>query len=159
MSGGGWLSRLTAGLGRSAGRLGEQIGGVFTRRKLDQAALDELEDLLIAADLGPVVAGDVTARLRAEKFERDVTDEEVREALAAVVAETLAPVALPLDIDPRAARSEARRAGRTDRLTGICFGRIVVLRNRRGRPIINSCRGLFGTPALVIRHPRGCRSR
>ncbi len=96
---GGWLSRLTAGLGRSAGRLGGQIGAVFTKRKLDQAALDELEDLLVAADLGPVVAGEVTERLRADKFDRDVTDEEVREALAGVVAETLEPVALPLNID------------------------------------------------------------
>ena len=96
---GGWLSRLTAGLGRSAGRLGGQIGAVFTKRKLDQAALDELEDLLVAADLGPVVAGEVTERLRADKFDRDVTDEEVREALAGVVAATLEPVARPLNID------------------------------------------------------------
>ena len=97
---GGWLSRLSAGLGRSAGRLGGQISVIFTKRKLDQAALDELEDLLIAADLGPVVASGVTARLKAEKFDKDVTDEEVREALAEVVAETLGPVARPLDVDP-----------------------------------------------------------
>ncbi len=100
MSEGGWLGRLTAGLGRSAGRLGQQISGAVARRRLDRDALDELEELLIAADLGPVVAAEVTARLEAEKFDRHVTDEDVREALAGVVEEILEPVAVPLLIDP-----------------------------------------------------------
>jgi fused signal recognition particle receptor len=95
-----WLERLKAGLGRSAGSLGRSLSGLFARRRLDDAALAELEDLLIAADLGPAVAAEVAGRLRREKFAREVTDAEVREALAAAVAERLRPVAAPLAIDP-----------------------------------------------------------
>jgi fused signal recognition particle receptor len=95
-----WLERLKAGLGRSAGSLGRNLSGLFARRRLDEAALAELEDLLIAADLGPAVAAEVAGRLRREKFAREVTDAEVREALAAAVAERLRPVAAPLAIDP-----------------------------------------------------------
>ncbi|MEQ9643149.1 MAG: signal recognition particle receptor subunit alpha, partial [Alphaproteobacteria bacterium] len=95
-----WVQKLKQGLSRTAGGLAEQITGVFTKRKLDQAALDELEDLLIAADLGPVVASEVTAKLAASRFGKDVSEEEIKGALAEVVGEILDPVALPLNIDP-----------------------------------------------------------
>jgi fused signal recognition particle receptor len=96
----GWLGRLKAGLGRSAGSLGQGLTTLFRKRRLDQAALDDLEDLLITADLGPTVAAEVTARLAADKFDTEVTDFEIREALAGVVAKILEPVAQPLNIDP-----------------------------------------------------------
>ena len=95
-----WLQRLKQGLSRSAGGLAENLTGLFTKRKLDQTALDELEDLLIAADLGPVVAGEVTARLAATRFGKDITEDEIKQALAEVVAGILEPVAQPLNIDP-----------------------------------------------------------
>jgi fused signal recognition particle receptor len=95
-----WLQRLKQGLSRTAGGLAENVTSLFTRRKLDQAALDELEDLLIAADLGPVVAAEVTGKLAASRFGKDVTDTEVKQALGEVVSNILAPVAQPLHIDP-----------------------------------------------------------
>ncbi|HUY69141.1 MAG TPA: signal recognition particle receptor subunit alpha, partial [Alphaproteobacteria bacterium] len=52
----GWLSRLRAGLARSSDKLTDGIGGIFTKRRLDEAALGELEEILIAADLGPQIA-------------------------------------------------------------------------------------------------------
>ena len=97
---GGWFQRLKQGLGRSAGNLVQGIGELFKKRKLDRQALDELEELLIAADLGPVVAREVTERLAGDRFDREVTDAEVRQALAATVAEILAPLARPLAIQP-----------------------------------------------------------
>ena len=97
---GGWFQRLKQGLGRSAGNLVQGIGELFKKRKLDRQALDELEELLIAADLGPVVAREVTERLARDRFDREVTDAEVRQALAATVAEILAPLARPLAIQP-----------------------------------------------------------
>jgi fused signal recognition particle receptor len=48
----GWFGRLRQGLSRSSTKLSEGITGIFTKRKLDQATLDELEELLIQADLG-----------------------------------------------------------------------------------------------------------
>ena len=60
----GFLSRLTQGLSRSAGKLTEGIGAVFVKRKLDDAALEDLEDLLIGADLGTEVTKRIFFRVR-----------------------------------------------------------------------------------------------
>jgi fused signal recognition particle receptor len=95
----GFFSRLKEGLTRSTQKLTTGITTVFTRRKLDDAALDELEDLLISADLGPAAAGQIIAEFRRSRFGKDVTDEEVKQALAEEIAAILAPVAQPLVID------------------------------------------------------------
>ncbi|MFS2316515.1 signal recognition particle-docking protein FtsY [Maricaulis sp. D1M11] len=95
----GFFSRLAAGLKRSSSKIGESVSAIFTKRKLDQEALDELEDLLIAADLGASAAMKVTAKLAQDRFDKEVTDEEVREALADTVAEILQPLESPLSLD------------------------------------------------------------
>lgn len=95
----GFFSRLAAGLKRSSSKIGESVSAIFTKRKLDQEALDELEDLLIAADLGASAAMKVTAKLARDRFDKEVTDEEVREALADTVAEILQPLESPLSLD------------------------------------------------------------
>jgi len=95
----GFFSRLKEGLTRSTQKLTTGITTVFTRRKLDDAALEELEELLIGADLGPAVAQHIIAEFRRSKFGKDVTDEEVKQALAEEIAAILAPVAQPLEID------------------------------------------------------------
>jgi fused signal recognition particle receptor len=96
----GWLARLKAGLSRSSGKLGDGISGIFTKRRLDDAALEELEELLISADLGVATAAKLAADLARERFDKDVSPEEVRGALAADVAGILEPVAQPLAVDP-----------------------------------------------------------
>ena len=96
----GWLARLKAGLSRSSGKLGDGISGIFTKRKLDDDALEELEELLISADLGVATAAKLAAGLARERFDKDVSPEEVRGALAADVAGILEPVAQPLVVDP-----------------------------------------------------------
>ncbi len=96
----GWLASLKAGLSRSSGKLGDGISGIFTKRKLDDATLEELEELLISADLGVATAAKLAANLARERFDKDVSPEEVRGALAADVTEILAPVAEPLTVDP-----------------------------------------------------------
>ncbi len=96
----GWLSRLRDGLSRSSARLGDGITGIFTKRRLDQAAIDELEELLIGADLGAATAAKLAAELARTRFGKEVTPEEVRTALADDIAGILAPVAKPLAPDP-----------------------------------------------------------
>lgn len=96
----GFLSRLTKGLSRSAGKLGENLSAVFTKRKLDDEALTELEDALLAADLGTEVTSRIIAKFRKTRFGSDVAEGEVKEALAQEIAEILAPVARPLTISP-----------------------------------------------------------
>ncbi len=97
---GGWLHRLKSGLSRSSGKIGDGITGIFTKRKLDQAALEELEELLITADLGVATAAKLTANLAKSKFHKDVSPEDVRRALADDIAVLLEPVARPLELDP-----------------------------------------------------------
>ena len=94
----GWFQRLRAGLSRSSSRIGDSITGLFTKRKLDKALLDELEEALIAADLGPATAAKLTGALSKERFGKDITTEETREVFAKEVERILAPVAKPLEI-------------------------------------------------------------
>ena len=96
----GWFARLKSGLARSSGKIGDGIAGIFTQRKLDGAALEELEELLISADLGVATAAKLTASLAESKFDKDVSPDEVRRALAEDIAVILAPVARPLMLDP-----------------------------------------------------------
>ncbi len=94
-----WLQRLASGLKRSSDQLTGGIAAVFTKKKLDQAMLDELEDILIQADFGIDMASSVTDALRRDRFDRDIAPDEVRAVLAAEVVKVLDPVAKPLDID------------------------------------------------------------
>jgi len=94
------FTRLRAGLGRSSSRLTEGITDIFARRRLDDAALGELEELLIGADLGVGLAEEVTGRLRRTRFNQAVAPEEIRAALAEEVAKSLSLVERPLRLDP-----------------------------------------------------------
>ena len=96
----GLFRRLKEGLGKTSSRLTRGIGDLFTKRRLDDEALEDLEDLLIQADLGVTTAGKLTGKLRRNRFDQEVTPEEVRSALADAAAEVLEPVAAPLAIDP-----------------------------------------------------------
>ena len=78
--------------------MSEQVSAVFTKRKLDDEALEELEDILIAADLGIGPANRVTALLAKDKFDKQVTDMEVKIALADVISEILTPLEKPLTL-------------------------------------------------------------
>ncbi len=91
-----WWQRLKGGLQRSSQALTQNVSAIFTKRKLDDEALEELEDALIQADLGVDMAQTLAARLKKDRFGKDVSDVEVKEALAGYIAETLAPVATPL---------------------------------------------------------------
>jgi len=93
---GGWLSRLSSGLKKSS----QKFTDVLTKSKLDDAALEELEDRLIQADLGPRTAAKIVAEFSSNRFGSEVDDMEVREALSQSMANILSPVAKPLVINP-----------------------------------------------------------
>jgi len=92
---GGWLSRLTSGLRKSSAKLGD----VLTKRKLDEQALEELEEALIMADLGPKTAANIVQNFRMTRFGREVEENEIKQALSDNLAEILEPVAKPLVVD------------------------------------------------------------
>ncbi len=94
-----WLGRLRAGMARSSERLTQGINTIFNRRRLDDEALLELEELLISSDMGIGVAGEVAETLRKTRFNREVSPEEIRTALADQVIRLVEPVMKPLRLD------------------------------------------------------------
>ncbi|HYF06550.1 MAG TPA: signal recognition particle-docking protein FtsY [Acetobacteraceae bacterium] len=91
---------MKAGLSRSTAKLTENVTALFVKRKLDEAALEELEETLITADLGVAASRRIVEGFRKTRFGKEVTDQEVKAALADEIAAILAPVARPLEIVP-----------------------------------------------------------
>jgi fused signal recognition particle receptor len=94
-----WWRRLAGGLARSASRLGEGIAGL-SRRRLDPATLESLEDLLIQSDLGIETSAKVVAAIGNARPDRELSADEIKELLAGEIAGILAPIEKPLAIDP-----------------------------------------------------------
>ena len=97
----GFFSRLKEGLQRSTQKLTDGLTTVLVHRRLDDAALEQMEDVLVSADLGPAVAQKIIRGFRAARFGDQVTGAEVRAALAREIAAILEPVAKPLVLDPQ----------------------------------------------------------
>lgn len=93
-----WLTKLTRGLSKSSGKITQGIGDLLTKRKLDQDMLDQLEELLITADLGPKTAAKLVAEFGKDRFDKDIDGAEIATALADSIAAILTPVAVPLDM-------------------------------------------------------------
>jgi fused signal recognition particle receptor len=94
-----WFQRLKAGLAKTSSRLSEGITSIVTKRKLDDATLEELEELLIGADLGVETASRITGALAKRRLEKGLSSDDVREILASEVERVLEPVARPLVTD------------------------------------------------------------
>jgi len=95
-----WWTRLKGGLSRSSASIGEGVASVFTKRKLDADTLEELEDVLIRADLGVTLAARICEQVGKGRYDKTIDPAEVKAILAAEVEATLAPVARPLTLDP-----------------------------------------------------------
>ena len=95
-----FFSRLKAGLGKTATRFSDNITSVVKKKKLDQEVLDALFDALVMADCGVEAAEKLIANFKNKRFHAEISDAEIRGALAEGVAEILAPVAVPLENNP-----------------------------------------------------------
>ncbi len=93
-----WAQRLRQGLAKSSSRLGAGLTGLFSGGRIDDDALEELEDQLIMGDLGVEPAAKIVAELRRQRFGQEASDQEFRQALASIIADMLEPVAYALDI-------------------------------------------------------------
>ncbi len=94
-----WFQRLKEGLKKSKDAISGGISDIFNKRKLDDDTLEELEDLLISADLGLKTAARVTETLAKNKYDKEIEADEVRQVLAEEVSKILTPVAEPLNIE------------------------------------------------------------
>ena len=93
-----WWKRLSGGLKRTSASLGGAIADLVAKRKLDAAAVEDLESELIRADFGPEIAARIAADFAEGRFDKAITPDEVKTLLAAEIEKVLAPVAKPLEI-------------------------------------------------------------
>ncbi|MGB6700427.1 MAG: signal recognition particle-docking protein FtsY [Methylocella sp.] len=94
-----WWTRLRDGLSRSSGPIGEGLAAILAKRKLDASMLDDLEDVLIRADLGVATAARIAKAIGHGRYDKDVGVDEVKAVLAAEIESALTPYARPLEID------------------------------------------------------------
>lgn len=94
----GFWGRLTAGLKRTSSSLGSAIADLISKRKLDAAMLEDIEDVLIRADLGVTTAGKIAKALGEGRYDKAISSDEVKQVVAAEVEKILKPVATPLAI-------------------------------------------------------------
>ncbi|MBI3420304.1 MAG: signal recognition particle receptor subunit alpha, partial [Proteobacteria bacterium] len=93
-----FFAKLKGALHKSSAPLAESLSGVFTKKPLDDETLVRLEEILIKADLGPELAARFCEQLRRERFGKDISEPEIRAALAEKIAEVFAPFAKALDL-------------------------------------------------------------
>jgi fused signal recognition particle receptor len=96
-----WWKRLSGGLRRSSAALGTAISDLVSKRRLDAAAIEDLESELIRADLGVDVAARITKALSEGRYEKDIAEDEIKAVLAGEIEKSLAGVAKPLEITAR----------------------------------------------------------
>jgi fused signal recognition particle receptor len=94
-----WWRRLSSGLKRTSSSLGSAVADLVTKRKLDRAMLEEIEDVLLRADLGTEVAARIAEAVGKGRYDKTISAEEVKDVVATEVEKVLAPVAKPLEID------------------------------------------------------------
>src|SRR6202161_2857714 len=94
-----WWRRLSGGLKRTSGSLGAAVADLVTRRKLDRAMLEDIEDVLLRADLGTEVAARISASVGVGRYDKAISADDVKSVVATEVEKVLAPVAKPLVID------------------------------------------------------------
>ncbi len=95
----GFFNRLKSGLNRTSSSLVSGIGNIFTKKRLDDTAIEELEDLLLMSDVGYNTSKKLLGALSKEKFGKEVTGEEVRLFLSKGISKILESVSVPLSID------------------------------------------------------------
>jgi fused signal recognition particle receptor len=94
-----WWRRLSSGLKRTSSSLGTAVADLVTKRKLDRAMLDDIEDVLLRADLGTEVAARISTAVGIGRYDKSISADEVKAVVATEVEKVLAPVAKPLAID------------------------------------------------------------
>jgi fused signal recognition particle receptor len=94
-----WWRRLSGGLKRTSSSLGSAVADLVTKRKLDRAMLEDIEDVLLRADLGTEVAARIAAAVGHGRYDKTISADDVKSVVATEVEKVLAPVAKPLAID------------------------------------------------------------
>jgi fused signal recognition particle receptor len=143
-----WIARLGKGLKRSSSAFGDKLGALFTKRKLDTATLDDLEDLLIESDLGVDTAAAIVARVAAGRYEKGIGEDDVRGILAEEVSARLMPVAKPLVIDPARKPHVVLVVGVNGSGKTTTIGKIAARLRREGKSVMLAAGDTFRAAAI-----------
>jgi len=154
-----WWDRLRSGLSRSSEQLASDITRVFTHRKLDRVTLEELEDLLLQADLGVATASRIIDALAADRLDRTVTPEEIRFVLASEVEQVLTPVASPLDVDASKAPFVILMVGVNGTGKTTTLGKLAARFRGEGRSVLLAAGDTFRAAAIEQLRIWGERAR
>jgi len=95
----GWREKLFGGLKKSSSKLAGNLTGLVTKAKLDEAALDDIEEALIVSDLGPEMAAQIREKLSSERYDKGIDEEGIRQILEDEITAVLEPVAKPIEIE------------------------------------------------------------
>ena len=135
-------------MARTSSKLSDGITGIFTKRKLDEATLDGLEDLLIEADLGIETSEAIASALKNGRFEKGISPDDVRAILAAEVARVLDPVAKPLVINPANKPHVILVVGVNGSGKTTTIGKLASQLRREGRSVIMAAGDTFRAAAI-----------
>ncbi len=157
----GWFQKLKAGLGKTSAKLSDGITGLFNKRKLDAATIDDLEDLLIQADIGVATAARITAAISKGRFEKGISADDVRAILSEEVERVLAPVAKPLTIDAGNRPHVVMMVGVNGTGKTTTIGKLAARLTREGRNVVLAAGDTFRAAAIdqlkVWGERTGCR--
>jgi fused signal recognition particle receptor len=157
----GWFQRLKAGLGKTSSKLSDGITGLFSKRKLDAATLDDLEDLLIQSDIGIVMASRITTAISKGRFEKGISADEVRAILAEEVESVLSGVAKPLVVDASKKPHVIMMVGVNGTGKTTTIGKLAATFTRQGHKVLLAAGDTFRAAAIdqlkVWGQRTGCR--
>jgi fused signal recognition particle receptor len=143
-----WFARLTSGLAKTSAKLSDGITGIFTKSRLAADTLEDLEDLLIQADLGLETTKRITDRIGKGRFEKGISPDEVRKILADEVAAVLRPVAQPLVIDPARKPHVILVVGVNGSGKTTTIGKLASQYRREGRAVMMAAGDTFRAAAI-----------
>lgn len=143
-----WWRRLSSGLRRTSASIGNAIGDLVSRRKLDAATLEELEEVLIRADLGVETAAKVAAAIGEGRYDKSVSADDVKAILAAEVEKILAPVAHPLEIGSSARPFVILVVGVNGSGKTTTIGKLAAKMRREGRRVLLAAGDTFRAAAI-----------
>ena len=144
-----WLQRLKAGLGKTSAKLSDGITGLFTKRKLDAATLEDLEDLLIQSDIGVPMAARIIAAISKGRFEKGISADEVRAILSEEVERVLVPVAKPLLIDAARKPHVIMMVGVNGTGKTTTIGKLAAQFTREGKKVVLAAGDTFRAAAIL----------
>jgi fused signal recognition particle receptor len=143
-----WWRRLRGGLARTSASIATAITDLVSKRKLDAGVLEELEEVLIRADLGVGAAARIAEAVGEGRYNKDVSADEVKAILAAEIEKILTPVAQPLTIDAAAKPFVILVAGVNGSGKTTTIGKLGARFAREGRRVMLAAGDTFRAAAI-----------